>query len=72
MEIYKLIITIFVKKSIAVISVLIILLSVTFTACSKKNVVYDENGEKVHVWGVDLDEILGVACESRTVANELI
>lgn len=34
------------KKSIAVISVLILVLSITFTACSKKNVVYDENGEK--------------------------
>lgn len=34
------------KKSIAVISVLIILLSITLTACSKKNVIYDENGEK--------------------------
>ncbi len=34
------------KKSIAIISVLIILLSVTFTACSKKNVIIDENGEK--------------------------
>ncbi|MBR5262241.1 MAG: hypothetical protein IKV49_00325 [Clostridia bacterium] len=34
------------KKSIAVISVLILVLSITFTACSKKNVIYDENGEK--------------------------
>ncbi len=34
------------KKSIAIISALIILLSVSFTACSKKNVIYDENGEK--------------------------
>ncbi len=34
------------KKSIAVISVLILILSITFTACSKRNVVYDENGEK--------------------------
>ncbi|MBR3835733.1 MAG: hypothetical protein IKJ69_02950 [Clostridia bacterium] len=34
------------KKSIALISVLIILLSITFTACSKKNVVIDEDGEK--------------------------
>lgn len=34
------------KKSIALISALIILLSVSFTACSKKNIIYDENGEK--------------------------
>lgn len=34
------------KKSIAVISALIIVLSITFTACSKKNVIYDENGKK--------------------------
>ena len=34
------------KKSIAVISVLLVLLSITFTACSKKNVIVDQNGEK--------------------------
>lgn len=34
------------KKSIAVISVLILVLSIAFTACSKKNVIYDDNGEK--------------------------
>lgn len=34
------------KKSIAIISVLVILLSITFTACSKKNVIVDENGEE--------------------------
>lgn len=34
------------KKSIAIISVLVILLSITFTACSKKNVVVDENGQE--------------------------
>ncbi len=34
------------KKSIAVVSILVVILSICFTACNGKNVIIDENGEK--------------------------
>ncbi len=34
------------KKSIAVISILVVLFSICLTACTRKNVIIDENGEK--------------------------
>ncbi len=42
------------KKSIAVISILILVLSICFTACGGKNVILDENGEK-HVLATNKD-----------------